>query len=173
MPRQRRRTPVSSHSCGKKRKMLRKSHRNSSEFQKLRKIKPLHPAKKRKRRWLVPTTSWLRRGGTTIVRRTLANYCRRCLNSIEISDGTWRVANSRARMRPSMDTRMASHSVSFSPDGKRIASGSRDNTIRLWDASTGEELQTLKGHTLACLQREFQPGWHAYRLGKWSDGESR
>jgi WD40 repeat protein len=36
-------------------------------------------------------------------------------------------------------------SVSFSPDGNRIASGSRDNTIRLWDASTGEELHTLKG----------------------------
>ena len=36
-------------------------------------------------------------------------------------------------------------SVSFSPDGTRIASGSVDKTIRLWDASTGEELHTLTG----------------------------
>jgi len=38
-------------------------------------------------------------------------------------------------------------SVSFSPDGQRIASGSYDDTIKLWDAETGEELGTLKGHT--------------------------
>jgi len=38
-------------------------------------------------------------------------------------------------------------SVRFIPDGTRIASGSSDKTIRLWDASTGEELHTLNGHT--------------------------
>src|ERR1700722_18536617 len=29
-------------------------------------------------------------------------------------------------------------SVSFSPDGKRVVSGSKDNTIRIWDIETGE-----------------------------------
>src|ERR1700689_383106 len=29
-------------------------------------------------------------------------------------------------------------SVSFSPDGRRVVSGSRDRTIRVWDAETGE-----------------------------------
>ncbi|MBM79222.1 MAG: hypothetical protein CMJ78_01355, partial [Planctomycetaceae bacterium] len=48
-------------------------------------------------------------------------------------------------------------SVSFSPDGTRIASGSRDNTIRLWDALTGEELHTLKGHTDEVLSVSFSP----------------
>ncbi|MDE0184885.1 MAG: hypothetical protein OXP71_05450 [Candidatus Poribacteria bacterium] len=28
-----------------------------------------------------------------------------------------------------------------------MASGSGDNTIRLWNADTGKHLQTLKGHT--------------------------
>jgi serine/threonine protein kinase len=48
-------------------------------------------------------------------------------------------------------------SVSFSPDGTRIASGSADNTIRLWDAATGEEIHTLKGHTYDVESVSFSP----------------
>src|SRR5205807_1617138 len=38
-------------------------------------------------------------------------------------------------------------SVAFNPDGKRLASASNDNTVKVWDAQTGQELFTLKGHT--------------------------
>jgi WD40 repeat protein/tRNA A-37 threonylcarbamoyl transferase component Bud32 len=37
--------------------------------------------------------------------------------------------------------------VAFSPDGKRIATGSWDQTAKVWDAATGRELLTLNGHT--------------------------
>jgi tetratricopeptide (TPR) repeat protein len=33
--------------------------------------------------------------------------------------------------------------VSFNPDGKTLASGSVDNTVRVWDRATGKELQRL------------------------------
>ncbi|OCK96077.1 putative G-protein beta WD 40 repeat-containing protein [Cenococcum geophilum 1.58] len=39
------------------------------------------------------------------------------------------------------------HAVAFSPDGKQIASGSSDWTIKLWDAMTGDLQKTLAGHS--------------------------
>ena len=38
-------------------------------------------------------------------------------------------------------------SVSFSPDGSRIVTGSWDRTAKVWDARTGMSLLELKGHT--------------------------
>ena len=37
-------------------------------------------------------------------------------------------------------------SIAFSSDGSMLVSGSWDETVRLWDAVTGEEKATLKGH---------------------------
>jgi WD40 repeat protein len=38
-------------------------------------------------------------------------------------------------------------SVAFSADGQRVASGSNDRTVKIWDAATGACLQTLEGHS--------------------------
>ncbi len=37
-------------------------------------------------------------------------------------------------------------SVSFSPDGRLVASGSIDRTVCLWDVETGACVKTLEGH---------------------------
>jgi WD40 repeat protein len=45
----------------------------------------------------------------------------------------------------------------LSPDGQRIGSGSFDDSVRLWDANSGRELKTLKGHTQAVVGLDFSP----------------
>jgi len=45
--------------------------------------------------------------------------------------------------------------IAFTADGRTLASGSLDDTIKLWDVETGKELRTLTGHSSAVSSIAF------------------
>ena len=47
--------------------------------------------------------------------------------------------------------------VAFSPDGRLLASGGDDETVRLWDPATGAQQRILTGHTGAVRGVAFSP----------------
>ena len=51
--------------------------------------------------------------------------------------------------------------VAFSPNGHILASGSADNTVKLWDISTGKVLRTFTGHTDWVWSVAFSPDSHS------------
>ncbi len=48
-------------------------------------------------------------------------------------------------------------SVAFSPDGKSVVSGHRDNTVSIWDVASGAELTKMEGHGATVLAVAFSP----------------
>jgi WD40 repeat protein len=53
--------------------------------------------------------------------------------------------------------RDAIYSVAFSPDGKYLACGSRDNTIELWSIESQKKVTTLKNHSKPVYSVAFSP----------------
>jgi len=70
-------------------------------------------------------------------------------------------------------------SVTFSPDGTMLASGSYDDTIKLWNVTTGQELRALGGDTRAFVVNDvaFSPDGRtlvsAWMMGQFASGACR
>ncbi len=57
--------------------------------------------------------------------------------------------------------------LAFSPDGRILASGSDDATIKLWDVATGRERATLKGHDSLVMSVTFLADGRRIASGGW------
>ena len=54
--------------------------------------------------------------------------------------------------------RGSGNGVAFSPDGRRLASGSADHTVTVWDVNTGQRIGApLTGHTAYVQAVAFSP----------------
>ena len=60
------------------------------------------------------------------------------------------------------------YSVSFSPDGTKVASGSY-REVKLWDVTSGECLQTLEGHSDLVRSVSFSPDGTKVASVSWDD----
>jgi WD40 repeat protein len=48
-------------------------------------------------------------------------------------------------------------SLAFSPDGKYLASGSEDRTVKVWNIDSQKEVTTLQGHRYSVRSVAFSP----------------
>jgi WD40 repeat protein len=59
------------------------------------------------------------------------------------------------------------HSLAFSPAGTLLASGSYDQTVKLWDVANGTESVTLRGHSDNVYGVAFSPDGQLLASGSW------
>ena len=63
--------------------------------------------------------------------------------------------------------------MAFSTDGQRLASAYGDGTVKVWDAATGEETRTLKGHSGRVIDVAFSRDGQRLASAGLEDGTVR
>ena len=58
-------------------------------------------------------------------------------------------------------------SVAWSPDGSRLATADKDGTARIWDAKSGAEIHTLRGHALEVASVSWSPDGSRIATAGW------
>jgi WD40 repeat protein len=61
--------------------------------------------------------------------------------------------------------------LAIAPDGRTIATGNEDGTVRLWDVASGRQRRVLRGHDELVRCVAFAPDGLALASGGWQDGK--
>ncbi len=77
-------------------------------------------------------------------------------SSYDFSIRIWEVASKRMVLGPLVHSHEA-QSVAWEPNGQRLASGSIDETIEIWDATTGRESIALRGNARTITSLAWGP----------------
>ena len=71
------------------------------------------------------------------------------------------------RLRTFVGHREGVYALTYSPDGRFLASGGADGLIKIWDPATGRELRTLRGHSGLISSLAYGPDGRLLASGCW------